>query len=355
MAYGVDLGPHTTLEVGGPAGSFLEVADESSLCEALRWARSSVTPVIVIAGGSNVVVADHGVDGLVLRIGLRGFEIRDNGESALLTVAAGEPWDEVVEGSLRENLAGLECLSGIPGTAGATPIQNVGAYGTEVADVMDSVRLIDRSTLEVTVLGPGDLEFGYRTSRLRKDPDRSVVLDVTFRLVRGGRGTVRYPELRRRLEVTTAVPSPDRIREAVIELRRSKSMVIEPGDPNRRSVGSFFINPVLEAPAAAELERRVAALGVGRAVPLFPAAAGRVKTSAGWLIEHAGFGRGHLQGAVGLSSRHCLALVNRGGATAREIIAFARDIRRAVQDRFGILLEPEPVFLGFETTNPLDE
>ncbi len=351
----VDLASLTTLEVGGPARHYLEVDDEGALLEALGWSRTEGLPVTVLGGGSNVVIADAGVEGLVLRVGLGGIRVQRDGDAALLTAAAGEPWDGVVAHSLADGLAGLECLSGIPGSAGATPIQNVGAYGQEIADVIDSVRVVDRSTLEVSILSPGDLGFDYRTSRLRETPDRFVVLDVSFRLTRGGDAVVRYPELRRALEVHAAAPSPAQVREAVLELRRSKSMVIEPDDPNRRSVGSFFVNPVIEPWAGAELERRVEGLGEGRAVPMYATEPGRVKVSAAWLIEHSGFARGHGRGAVGLSTRHCLALVNRGGATAREIIAFARDIRRAVRDRFGILLQPEPVFLGFDRSNPLDE
>ena len=351
----VDLASFTTLDVGGPARHYLEVDDEVALFEALGWSRTEGLPVTVLGGGSNVVIADAGVEGMVLRVGLGGIRVQRDGDATVLTAAAGEPWDGVVEQSLADGLAGLECLSGIPGSAGATPIQNVGAYGQEIADVIDSVRVVDRSTLEVSVRRPGDLSFGYRTSLLREAPDRFVVLDVSFRLTRGGDAVVRYPELRRVLEVNGSDPSPVQVREAVLELRRSKSMVIEPDDPNRRSVGSFFINPVLEPPAAAELERRAEELGEGRAVPLFSTESGAVKASAAWLIEHSGFARGHRRGAVGLSTRHCLAVVNRGGATAHEIIAFARDIRRAVRDRFGILLQPEPVFLGFGCPNPLDQ
>ena len=354
LRHQVDLAPYTTMEVGGKASRYLVVEDEGRLSEALRWSRDQRLPVSVLGGGSNVVIADDGVQGLVLRVALRGFHLRRDGDAVLLTLAAGEPWDEAVERSVAEGLAGLECLSGIPGTAGATPIQNVGAYGREIADVVAAVRVLDRSSLTNSVLTPEGLAFDYRSSRLRNAPERFVVLDVTLRLVRGGTGEVHYPELRRALEVSTADPSPARVREAVLELRRSKSMVIDPADPNRRSVGSFFINPVIEPQAAAELERRAAALGVGRAVPLFPAGEGRVKVSAAWLIEHSGFSKGFTSGAVGLSNRHCLALVNRGGATAREIIDFAKGIRRAVQDRFGILLQPEPVFMGFERSNPLD-
>lgn len=355
MAHEVELAPYTTLAIGGPAGQFLDLRDEASLLEALRWATAQRMPVTVLGGGSNVVVADRGVRGLVIRVGLRGFDVESSGETALLTVGAGEPWDEVVERSLELGLVGLECLSGIPGTAGATPIQNVGAYGREISDVLEAVRVLDRTTLEAVALRPAELAFGYRTSRLRETPDRFVVLGVTFRLRHGEIAEVAYPELRHVLGGGWHDPTPARVREAVLELRRSKSMVIDPADPNRRSVGSFFINPVLEPAAAAELERRVADRGVGRPVPLYPGPSGGVKTSAAWLIEHSGFPMGFRWGRVGLSSRHCLALVNRGGATARELVELAREIRRAVADRFGIVLQPEPVFLGFDTPHPLDE
>jgi UDP-N-acetylmuramate dehydrogenase len=351
----VDLAPYTTLEVGGAAQQFLEVADEATLADALRWARGSGHPVTIIGGGSNVVVADRGVRGLVIRLALRGFEVQDTGDGAVVVSGAGEPWDDVVQRVVDEGLTGIECLSGIPGTAGATPIQNVGAYGQEIGDVLESVEVVDRDSIDVTSLRPEELDLGYRSSRLRRNHGLFVVLRLSLRVRRGSIAEIRYPELQRALSAGGASPSPERVRESVLDLRRSKSMVVEPGDPNRRSVGSFFLNPVLDASAAARLERRVAVLAIGRAVPLYPAPGGRVKTSAAWLIEHAGFPKGFGDGSVGLSSRHTLAIVNRGGATAAAIVKFAQRIRHTVHERFGILLQPEPTFIGFDSPNPLDE
>jgi len=352
----VALGGLTTLEIGGPARFFVEAGDGASVAGALGWAGERKIPAVILGGGSNVVVADRGMDGLVIRTGTRGLQFAQEGSSIRITVGAGESWDEVVERAVAKGLAGLECLSGIPGTVGATPIQNVGAYGQEVAEVIESVQVVDRRTLGTTRLTSEELGFGYRSSVLRSDPGRFVVLAVTYLLKPGGPATVRYPELARLLEARgPASPTLGQVRAAVLELRRSKSMVIDAADENRRSVGSFFVNPILDRQEVDEVERRAASLGVTEPVPLFPADLGGMKIPAAWLIERAGFRKGHTRGRVGISTRHSLALVNRGGATATELIVLAREIRDAVRDRFGIVLNPEPVFLGFAAANPLDE
>lgn len=350
----VPLAPLTTLELGGPARHVVEVDREATVADSLRWGRELGLPVAVLGGGSNVVVADRGVDALVLRIGLRGVTVETAGDTVLVTAAAGEPWDELVERCVAEGWAGVECLSGIPGTAGATPIQNVGAYGQEVAQAIERVRVLDRRTCEATTILPPDLGFGYRSSALRDEPDRYVVLAVSFRLRVGGAALVAYPELERALAASRCPPSLAAIREAVLELRRGKSMVIEAGDPNRRSAGSFFLNPVLSRAELGSLRERTAAAGIGEAVPSFTAGGDRCKVPAAWLIEQAGFSRGHVSGRVGISSRHTLALVNLGGGSAAELVALARRIRERVDELFGVRLRPEPAFLGFPGGNPLE-
>jgi len=350
----VALAPLTTLELGGPARYLAEAEDQGAIVDSLRWAVGLGLPVTVLGGGSNVVVADGGVDGLVLRIGLRGVAVERAGDTALVTAAAGEPWDELVARCVDEGWAGLECLSGIPGTAGATPIQNVGAYGQDVARTIERVRALDRRTYEATTLLPADLGFGYRSSALREQPERYVVVAVSFRLRVAGAATVAYPELGRVLAAGRQPPSLAAVREAVLELRRGKSMVLDPHDPNRRSAGSFFVNPVLSPPELAAVRERADAAGIADEVPTFAADGDRCKIPAAWLIERAGFAKGQVNGRVGISTRHGLALVNRGGATADELLALARRIVARVDERFGVRLRPEPVFLGFAAGNPLD-
>lgn len=356
------LAPLTTLDLGGPARYFLEARDDPSVVAALRWAREEGVEVTLLGGGSNVVVADAGVDGLVVRLALRGVERHRSTRSGpeLWTVAAGEPWDPLVDRVVAEGLAGIECLSGIPGTAGATPIQNVGAYGQEVAEVVESVRVLDRASLEERTMAPEECGFAYRDSLFRRRPERFAVLAVTLRLERGGEPAVRYPELERAVSAAGEEPTLASVRRAVLALRRSKSMVVEPGDENRRSVGSFFVNPVLPAEEAeAVVERALAAGAAGdpSEVPRFEAgpegSKRRIKLSAGWLVERAGFPKGTRRGPVGISSRHALALVHHGGGTAADLVALAREVRRGVRERFGVTLRPEPVFLGFGEGDPL--
>jgi UDP-N-acetylmuramate dehydrogenase len=354
----VPLAPLTTLGLGGAARWFLEAREGASLAAALRWAEEEGVAATVLGGGSNAVVADRGVDGLVVRMAQRGVELQSGGRAReeLWTVAAGEPWDPLVARAVAAGLAGIECLSGIPGTAGATPIQNVGAYGQEVAEVVESVRVLDRTTLEEREMPPEECAFAYRDSLFRRRPERFAVLSVTLRLTRGGEPAVRYPELERAVAGTGERPSLASVRETVLALRRSKSMVIEPADENRRSVGSFFVNPVVMAGEAEAVVERALTAGVARdesEVPRFDGGAGRVKLSAGWLVERAGFPKGTRRGPVGVSSRHALALVHHGGGTTSDLLALAREVRQAVQERFGVTLQPEPVFLGFGEGDPL--
>jgi UDP-N-acetylmuramate dehydrogenase len=319
----VELAALTTLRLGGPAASYEEVETEDELVEAAK------TAALIIAGGSNVVVADAGVDGPVVRIATRGVE-RDG---TRLTVAAGEDWDALVADCVERGLQGFECLSGIPGSVGATPIQNVGAYGQEVAETVESVKVLDRQTGRVEEMSAHECGFAYRTS-VFKYHDRRVVLSVTFDLNESTRsGPLRYGELARTLDIPPGGTARlKEVREAVLRLRRNKGMVIDASDPDSVSAGSFFTNPILEkAPDGA---------------PIWPEPDGRVKTSAAWLIEQAGFHKGYGNGRVGISTKHTLALVNRGGATTAELMALAHEIAAGVQERFGIALHPEPVLVG---------
>ena len=329
-----DLAPLTTLQLGGPAGSLVACSTQDELIQAVR----SDAPVLVLAGGSNVVVADEGFPGLVALVETRGIER----EGERLTVEAGEPWDDVVAMTVSEGLAGFECLSGIPGSTGATPIQNVGAYGQEVSATVRTVRVLDRAEGRVEELPPERCGFAYRTS-IFKYSDRHLVLAVTFELKSSELSEpIRYPELARRLDVEVGERAPlAEVREAVLGLRRGKGMVVDPADPDSVSAGSFFTNPVVSEDELAEVARRADA-----PPPAFPADDGRVKTSAAWLIERAGFSKGYGDGPVGLSTKHTLALVNRGGGTTAQLVALAREIAGEVCERFGVELRPEPVFVG---------
>jgi UDP-N-acetylmuramate dehydrogenase len=334
----VELAELTTLRLGGPAGRLVEARTDEELITAVREADR---PALVIAGGSNVVVADEGVPGTVVRIATRGVERDDAGR---LVVAAGESWDDLVELTVAEGLQGFECLSGIPGSVGATPIQNVGAYGQEVAETIGSVRVYDRETDRVIDVPAAECGFGYRTSVFRYH-DRHVVLSVTFRLRPTDRsGPLHYAELARTLGVPVGGTAPlAAVREAVLELRRGKGMVIDPADPDSVSAGSFFTNPILDR---AGYEALIARAGTGLSPPAWPEPDGRIKTSAAWLIERAGFRRGHGNGRVGISTKHTLALVNRGGATTAELMSLASEIAGGVEERFGVSLHPEPVLVG---------
>ncbi len=346
---GTPLAPLTTLRLGGPAERMVAAGTEEELVAAVREADAAGEAVLLLAGGSNVVVADDGFPGTVVRVATRGLCKERADGRVRLTAQAGEPWEAVVDEVVGEGLAGLECLTGIPGSAGATPIQNVGAYGQEVAATIAAVRVLDRATGAVQELPPQACGFRYRNSVFKGD-DRRVVLAVAFHLERSrASAPIRYAELAAALGVRVFERVPlGEARAAVLALRRAKGMVVDPSDPDSVSAGSFFTNPVLEAAAFADLRRRARErLGDDApAPPRFPASDGRVKTSAAWLIERAGFHRGHTRGRVAISTKHSLALVNRGGATTAELVALAREIAAGVHDAFGVELRPEPVFVG---------
>jgi UDP-N-acetylmuramate dehydrogenase len=332
--------------VGGPARFFVEAADEAAVLAALEWARRRGLPFRVLGGGSNLVVADQGVEGLVVRIALRGISVRETEDGVELTAAAGEPWDDLVGQTVARGWAGFECLSGVPGLVGATPIQNVGAYGQEVGETLTAVRALDTETGRVVALDRSECRFTYRDSLFKSvEPGRWVVLAVGYRLRPGGAPTVRYAELERYLGARGITePSLADVRTAVLAIRRSKSMVVEAGDENRRSCGSFFTNPIV---APVEVGR-VEALSGDPAMPRWPQPDGGVKLAAAWLIERAGFPRGFRDGPVGLSTRHSLAIVAHEGARAGHVLAFARRVQAGVEARFGVRLTPEPQFWGVE-------
>src|SRR6266508_6285295 len=349
----VPLAPYTTLGLGGPAQYFCECASEAEVRDALALARRRDLRVQIIGGASNVIFADAGFAGLVVKVTVGGVAFRDAGDAVVVNAGAGVEWDLLVREAVERGCTGIECLSGIPGTVGGTPIQNVGAYGQEIADTLVAVTCLERERLTRVVLTRDQCELAYRDSRFkRRDRDRYVVLDVTLRLRRGTAPQLRYAELeqavrqRLDLEALAAGDAVRVVRETVLGLRRRKSMVLDPTDPNARSVGSFFVNPVLSTDAFDDLVRRWRATGGDDAVPTFPAD-GRVKVPAAWLVEHAGFAKGHRHGGAGISTRHALALVNFGGTSA-ELLALARSIERAVEQRFGIRLEREPVVVEYE-------
>ena len=339
----VPLAPFTTFGIGGPARYFIEASDEKTVLEAVPWAKENRLPLFTLGGGSNLLVADAGFPGLVIKVGIRGNEWTNDNGKTIVTAGAGEDWDLLVASAVERNLAGVECLSGIPGSVGGTPVQNVGAYGQEVSEVITKVRAYDRNGDRVVELPNADCGFTYRTSIFNTTAkDRYVVLGVTFALTPGGAPAIRYPDVQREFEGRGGTPTLAEVRAAVRRIRQRKAMLLVEGDPDCRSAGSFFKNPVLTEHQFAELQAIA-----GTNIPRYPAAPGKVKTAAAWLIEQAGFSKGYSLGPVGLSAKHTLALVNKGGAQAEDVLRLAREIRSRVKDRFGIELLPEPVLLGF--------
>ena len=343
----VPLAAYTTLGLGGPARAFVEARTTEALIAAVTAADDAQTPVLVLGGGSNLVVADEGFDGTVVRVATRGRQLVAAGDTARVLLCAGEPWDAFVAWAVTQGLAGVECLAGIPGSVGATPIQNVGAYGQEVAERITAVRVWDRRAREQRTLPPAECAFGYRDSVFKGAArGRYVVLSVAFALRRGGAPVVRYAELHKALAdgpVTLA-----RVRETVLGLRRAKGMVWEADDPERHTAGSFFTNPLVTAATADAVQAAAQALGVlraGESMPRWATADGRVKLAAGWLIERAGVPRGWTVDGAGVSHRHALALVNRGGTT-RALLAMAECVQARVREAFGVGLEIEPERVG---------
>lgn len=342
--HAVTLAPYTTLRLGGPADHFYTADTDANLIAAIRDVEGHGDALFILGGGSNVVIADSGYRGTVVRIATTGVAISDG----LVSVAAGVPWDDVVAQTVDEGLCGIECLSGIPGLAGATPIQNVGAYGQDVSETVVMVDVYDRATKSMTVLDNADCAFTYRHSAF-KDSDRYVVTRVHFQLTDAGglSAPVRYKDLAAALGLEIRERAPLKaVREAVLEQRRRRGMVLDPADHDTWSAGSFFTNPVLSPEEFAALEESSTALMKTAPPPRWSEPDGRFKTSAAWLIEHAGFARGHGSGAATLSTKHTLALTNRGGATTADLLSLAAEVRDGVAARFGVTLVPEPVLVG---------
>lgn len=334
----VALAPFTTFGIGGPARWLAEVEDEPSFLEAIRFARERSLPIFVLGGGSNVLASDEGFPGLVLHIALRGIHQDAN----RFQVAAGEDWDAFVSLAVSRGFGGIECLAGIPGTVGGTPVQNVGAYGQEVSTTIASVRVLDLKSLNFSDLPPATCSFAYRRSIFNSShAGRFVVTRVDYRLRTNSNPVLSYPDLQHYFQDRADRPSLEEAAAAVREIRRSKGMLLVPGDPDCRSAGSFFRNPVI-----AESRYPDIAAAASTPPPRFPASPGFIKIPAAWLLQEAGFKKGLAMGAAGISSRHTLALINRGGATAKDIAALRDWIIGAVQKKFAITLEPEPVSLG---------
>ena len=342
----VPLAPLTTLQVGGAARYFATAVIATDVRQAVDWAKSRQLPLFVLGGGSNLVIADSGFPGLVLHIGIGGVERRADNGKQVFEAGAGVAWDALVAQAVAANCAGLECMSGIPGTVGGTPVQNVGAYGQEVSETIVEVQVLDLRDGQLRSLCNEACGFGYRSSLFNSsERGRYIILKVAYALEAGGEPTIRYRDLQAHFAGLPARVRPTLadVREAVRKIRLSKAMLIVEGDEDSRSAGSFFKNPVLDA---AEHERVIAA--AGGTLPNYPAPGGRFKIPAAWLVENAGFHKGYTRGHAGISRKHALAIVNRGGATAAEIIALQNEIRDAVKGKFGVALAPEPVFVGFE-------
>lgn len=341
----VPLAPLTTLQVGGAARFFVEAASADEVREAVAYAKSRHLPLFVLGGGSNLVVSDAGWPGLVLKVGILGINHRHGHGTAYFDVGAGEDWDGFVAGVVAHNCSGIECLSGIPGSVGGTPVQNVGAYGQEVSETIDSVVALDLRSGEEVEFEKADCGFSYRTSVFNTtERGRYVILRVTYALVHDGEARVTYADLKKHFAELSRRPTLAEVREAVRTIRASKGMLLSPGDPDSRSAGSFFKNPVLSAEQFAALKEKAAARGVE--IPSYPALERLRKVSAAWLVEQSGFSKGYGNGRVGISRKHALAIVNRGGATAAEVLALKDEIQSSVEEQWGIRLEMEPVVVG---------
>jgi UDP-N-acetylmuramate dehydrogenase len=342
----VPLAPLTTLQVGGAARSFAAAVSEDQVREAVEFAKNKQLPLFILGGGSNLVVADSGWPGLVLKMAIRGISTRTKESGVILEAGAGVNWHDFVAHAVANNWAGVECLSGIPGSVGGTPVQNVGAYGQEVSETIESVRALDRKRDQIVVLPNEACRFRYRTSIFNTtERDRYIILQVCYRLQQDGPPNLNYADLKKHFASRTTLPSLSDVHEAVCQIRRSKGMLIVLGDDDSRSAGSFFKNPVLSELQFQNLRRRAEAQGLE--IPSYPALAAHHKVSAAWLVEHSGFSRGYALGPARISGKHALALVNSGHASATDIVRLKDEIQEKVQASWGIMLDPEPVFVGF--------
>jgi UDP-N-acetylmuramate dehydrogenase len=342
----VYLAPLTTLKVGGPARYFVEPKSAAEVAEAVNFARASNQPLFVLGGGSNVVISDAGWPGLILKPAILGFDESTENGKAIFEVGAGEEWDRFVARAVARNCAGVECLSGIPGSVGGTPVQNVGAYGQEVSETIESVMVFDLKDGQIRELCAEACGFQYRTSIFNtSERGRFIILRVTYSLTPGGKPRIEYADLKKHFAGFQNVPSLASTREAIRRIRATKAMLITPGDEDCLSAGSFFKNPILTPAQCEDLNRRAAAKGLQ--VPSYPALDAQRKVSAAWLVEHSGFSKGYRCGRAGISRKHALAIVNRGEATAADIVDLKDHIQQRVEELWSIHLEAEPVFVGF--------
>ena len=343
----VPLAPLTTFRIGGPARFLVEAKSTPEVQEAVAWASQRYVPLFILGGGSNLLVGDSGFPGLVLKIGIPGIEQRTGVEDGkvLFDVGAGESWDRFVSQAVMANCAGVECLSGIPGSVGGTPVQNVGAYGQEVSETIESVQVFDRKDNQIRELCAEACGFSYRSSIFNtSERGRFIILHVAYGLMPGGDPYLGYADLKRHFEGRETRPNLAETREAVRHIRARKGMLIIDGDPDCRSAGSFFKNPILSPSQHEDLQKRAATKNLS--IPTYPALEKSHKVSAAWLVEHSGFARGYGFGRAGISSKHALSLINRGGASADEILALKDQIQQRVEELWGVRLEPEPVMVG---------
>jgi UDP-N-acetylmuramate dehydrogenase len=342
----VALAPLTTLKVGGSARYFIEATNPAEVSQAVEFSKSANLPLFILGGGSNLVISDAGWPGLVLKVGITGINHRHGHDEVIFEAGAGEDWDKFVGMVVAHNIAGIECLSGIPGSVGASPVQNIGAYGQEVANTIESVVALDLRDGEVHELSNEECGFSYRTSIFNTtERGRYIILQVNYSLNHGADAYIAYADLKKYFAGWSEKPALANVRDAVRKIRAGKGMLITAGDDDCRSAGSFFKNPILSADQYQALTARADAKNLQ--IPSYPALDAQKKVSAAWLVEHSGFSRGYGSGPVGISRKHALAIVNRGNATAADIVAFKEDIQQRVEEIWGILLEPEPVFVGF--------
>lgn len=346
----IALAPLTTFQIGGPARYFIEARTERDVMEAVALATARRLPLFVLGGGSNLVIADQGWPGLVLKVSLRGVEFEGDRQKMLFNAGAGENWDDLVALAVSKGCAGIECLSGIPGTVGGTPVQNVGAYGQEVSETITRVRALEIASGNIVEMSNADCGFAYRTSNFNGAMrDKYIVLEVSYLLERNGEPKIEYADVKKFFAAQPGADKPtlQQVRDAVRSIRQSKAMLIVPGDEDCRSAGSFFKNPLVSEAEAARAQALAQKLAPGKTLPRYPASDGQVKLAAAWLVEQSGFPKGYSCGPVGISRKHSLAIVNRGGAAAKDILALKEEIQHKVFDVWGVKLRPEPVFVGF--------
>jgi UDP-N-acetylmuramate dehydrogenase len=344
----IPLAPLTTFQVGGPARYFIDAHSEHEVSEAVAFAFARKLPLFVLGGGSNLLVSDSGWPGLVLKVSLAGVEFEGDREKMLFHASAGENWDDLVALAVSKTCGGIECLSGIPGTVGGTPVQNVGAYGQEVSQTITRVHALEIATGKLMDLSNSDCGFSYRSSIFNTTRRNDfIVLEVSYRLCRNGEPRIEYADVKNFFAATNIEkPTLQQVRDAVRSIRQSKAMLLVEGDEDCRSSGSFFKNPIISAAEADRIQSLAEQRTPGKTMPRYPAADGQVKLAAAWLVEQSGFFKGYSLGPVGISRKHTLAIVNRGGATAKDIIVLKDEIQKKVFDIWGVSLQPEPVFVG---------